>query len=128
MNRLYFPTNRGSAQVVNARTGQAYLFIAASRESKSLFHVIDNVLPVDEEGYSLTEGTRRGVYRNHLFYDTPSEYEDHLGAHVPPYWKERWRRDLRLCSEMRKVESSDPWLERSARKLKEQIRRKGTAP
>lgn len=128
MSRLYFPTNRGSAQVVNARTGLVYPFIAASRESKSLFHVIDNVLPVDEEGFSLSGGTKRGVYRNHLFYDTPGEYEDHLGAYVSPYWKERWRADLRMCDKMRRVECSDPWLQRSSRKLKEQICRKGVAP
>ncbi len=100
----YYPSNAADTFILNAVTGEPYPFKVGSAESLSLFRVTDASGKYDERGYELRPGARctddtTGKSPNQLYYNTPQEYEAHIGdASVREAVTAAWAaRVKRLC-------------------------------
>ena len=79
--KLYFPTASGN--IVNAATGFVYPYKMGTRQEKQFWTVIR---PITKDG--ITDGVK-------TFYESPEQYEMHIGVEVGHNIKEIWKRNSR---------------------------------
>jgi len=79
--KMYFPT--GSGYIVNAATGFVYPHKVGTIHEKQFWRVIRSIT---KDG--VTDGVK-------IFYDSPDQYEMHVGVTINPVIKEKWRKTTR---------------------------------
>lgn len=102
-HRMYYPSNVMNRPARNAVTGEEYSWTVGSTASRNAFRTIDASGRCDKNGYLLRR-VPRGVQPrigqpgltetrepNQCYYDSPQEYERHMGVMLPEKVTERWR-------------------------------------
>ena len=79
--KLYYPT--GSGYIVNAATGFVYPYKMGTVQEKQFWRVMRSVT---REG--ITDGIK-------TFYESPEQYEMHVGIEIDHKFKEHWRKITR---------------------------------
>ena len=93
MKRMYYPSNKKGAFVVNAITGSPYKWRSGSVESLRLFRVVDASGKCDNMGYYDRRGNHGNTFNkepNILYYDGPNEYMKHRKTNVPATQVNEW--------------------------------------
>ena len=104
-HRMYYPSNVTNRLARNAVTGAEYSWTVGSEASRTAFRIIDASGRCDKDGYLLRR-VPRGVQPrpgqpgltdsrapNQCYYDSPHEYERHMGVTLPEDVTERWKRE-----------------------------------
>ena len=89
-----FPSNVMGQRIVNAVTGKKYDFCVGSKESLSLFKVIDTSGTYDKSGKKRRSSDVDKIVHsdpNHFYFDGPQEYAQHRRYHHNHITSEQWK-------------------------------------
>ena len=104
-HRMYYPSNVMNRPARNAVTGAEYPWTVGSAASRTAFRIIDASGRCDKDGYMLRRvprgvhprtgqpGITRAREPNQCYYDSPQEYERHMGITLPEEVTEGWKQE-----------------------------------
>ena len=92
----YFPSNKQNSFIVNAETGEVYPFRVGSHDSQRLFKMVDTTGVCDSNGFVLNpqEDTYPNRNPNHIYYDSPEQYETHQRTKLDPHFTEKFKKRM----------------------------------